>query len=227
VLNLTLTERRREFLTAIQENYAATGEPLHYEDIARLLGVSKWTAYDMVRELAKLGLVSIEYTTNQSERQVGRSRLAIRPAGVFSSITSLPEESTRVLEMIQACEPGAAKEHFRLFLEKATAADSKERFCLYLVAALVLLSNRLFRSGGLLGTLKSLLAFSSTELGLVAAVGMAVALIIRGGLNPELVKALQESVACFHDYIGEITEEERLKISGFWQKALHLNLADS
>jgi hypothetical protein len=56
---------------------------------------------------------------------------------------------------------------------------------------------------------------------------MAVALIIRGGLNPELVKALQESVACFHDYIREITEEERLKISGFWQKALHLNLADS
>lgn len=224
---MTLTGRQREFLTAIQEAYAATGVSLHYEDIARMLGVSKWTAYDMVRELAKQGLVTIEYTTNQGERQVGRSRLAIRPAAATSNFAALPEESGRVLEMLRTYEPGAATKHSQLFLEKAAAADSKERFCFYLVAALVLLSDRLIRGGSLLGILKSLLALGSTELGLVAAVGMVVGLIIRGGLNPELVKALQEAVTCFHQYIGEIAEEERLKISGFWQKALSLNPADS
>jgi Mn-dependent DtxR family transcriptional regulator len=226
VLKLTLTGRRKEFLTAIQETYAATGEPLHYEDIARLLGVSKWTAYDMVRELAKQGLVSIEYTTNQSEKQVGRSRLAIRPAVASSFFISLPEESARVLEMIRTCEPGATKEHFQVFMQRATASDSKGMFCFYLVAALVLLSNRLIRSGGLLSILESLLVFSSSELGLVAAAGMVVALIIRGGVHPEMVNHLQESVACFHEYIGEITEEERTKITGFWQKALNINLAE-
>lgn len=224
---MSLTDRRKQFLKAIQDTYTATGKPIHYEDIARLLGVSKWTAYDMVRELAKLGLVSIEYVTNQNKKQVGRSRLAIRPVVSSSSIDLIKEESTKILQTLQESKPSAALKHFHIFMQRATASDSKEMFCLYLIAALVTLSNRLIREKGLLSILNTIFTLSNTQLGLITALGVMVGLIIRGGLNFEVKKLLREAVACFQEYIGEMTDEEHQSITVFWQKALNVNYAET
>ena len=224
---MTLTKRRKQFLTAIQKYYEATGEPLHYEDLARLLRVSKWTAYDMVRELAKDGLVIIEYTTKQEERQVGRSRLSIRPSALVPSPAPLSEENERILTEIQDCHPDKVKPFFQNLLEtahNASASNSKERFCFYLVAALALLSTRLLRGGGMANVLQTLLAVSRPEVGLVAAVGLTLGLIIRAGISPETKINLQELVTYFQEYVGEITDEERQNMKVFWQTALEQNL---
>ena len=52
---MELTQRKREFLEVIEQLYQKTGESVHYEDVAKELGVSKWTAYDMVQDLINAG----------------------------------------------------------------------------------------------------------------------------------------------------------------------------
>lgn len=79
---MKLTKRRQQFFDTIVRLFEERGEPIHYEDIAIVMGVSKWTAYDAVRALEKQDLVSIEYVVNQDVPQVGRSRIGVTPKGV-------------------------------------------------------------------------------------------------------------------------------------------------
>ncbi|NLC51830.1 MAG: HTH domain-containing protein [Firmicutes bacterium] len=217
---MELTKRCRQFLAAIQEIYKKTGQPLHYEDLAQKLGVSKWTAYDMVRKLEKKGFVTINYTTNQRV-QVGRSRIAIKPS-TLSPAASLTKESKKILRDISQCDAAATEQCFEEFLDKAAASKSKEMYCSYLVAALMLLSSR-FLCPGLIGALESLLVTTRPELGLGAAVGLLLGIIVRAGIKPEIITTIQNFIARFQQYIGEISHEERQNIQIFWQTALRLS----
>jgi energy-coupling factor transport system substrate-specific component len=71
---LGLSRRRLEFLKALFEATCSSGGPVHYTAVADRLGVSKWTVYDMMRELQDDGLVSTSYSTEFS-RFKGRSQV--------------------------------------------------------------------------------------------------------------------------------------------------------
>jgi Iron dependent repressor, N-terminal DNA binding domain. len=72
---MALTRRRREFLSKINKLYQGTGQPVHYTTVAQALGVSKWTAYDILRELEKEDLLNVEYAVSREERNPGRSQV--------------------------------------------------------------------------------------------------------------------------------------------------------
>jgi len=76
---LTLTRRRKEFLHKIKKIYENTGAPVHYITVAEALGVSKWTAYDILKELEKEGYLRSEYSVSREERYSGRSILLFLP----------------------------------------------------------------------------------------------------------------------------------------------------
>lgn len=50
-------KRRREFLDQIYRQYQTTNLPVHYSDVAEAIGVSKWTAYDVLKTLESQGLL--------------------------------------------------------------------------------------------------------------------------------------------------------------------------
>lgn len=77
---MTLTRRRKEFLHKIKKIYENTGTPVHYITVAEALGVSKWTAYDILKELEKEGYLRSEYSVSREERYSGRSVLLFLPA---------------------------------------------------------------------------------------------------------------------------------------------------
>jgi len=52
---MKLTGRQEEFLAKFLDLYAQVQEPLHYTQVAEVLGVGKITAYDMLRLLEKMG----------------------------------------------------------------------------------------------------------------------------------------------------------------------------
>jgi len=76
---MTLTRRRKEFLHKIKKIYENTGTPVHYITVAEALGVSKWTAYDILKELEKEGYLRSEYSVSREERYSGRSVLLFLP----------------------------------------------------------------------------------------------------------------------------------------------------
>lgn len=77
--DMGISERGKEFLQALIKLYNDRVEPVHYEDVAREVGVSKWTAYDMLKKLANEGLVKIQYVINSGGRCPGRSMVVFTP----------------------------------------------------------------------------------------------------------------------------------------------------
>jgi DNA-binding MarR family transcriptional regulator len=76
---MKLTRRQETFVHSILDLYRESNGPIHYSVLAAKIGVSPFTAYDMVRVLEKKGLVSIEYSIDNSKPIVGRSEVFFRP----------------------------------------------------------------------------------------------------------------------------------------------------
>jgi Iron dependent repressor, N-terminal DNA binding domain. len=73
-----LTRRKIDFLEALIELYDKNKAPVHYVDVANSMGISKWTAYDMLTELEELGYVQSEYYIDE-DKSLGRSILVYTP----------------------------------------------------------------------------------------------------------------------------------------------------
>ncbi|MBE3555043.1 MAG: Lrp/AsnC family transcriptional regulator, partial [Thermicanus sp.] len=84
---MILTERRKQFLQKLIDLYQMTNLPVHYETLAHALGVSKWTAYDMMRELEKQGYLSRDYALHPGE--IGRSQIVFQPTEKASELFNL------------------------------------------------------------------------------------------------------------------------------------------
>lgn len=69
-----LSKRRLQFLKVLASMTAAKQDPVHYAEVGERLGVSKWTAYDMMRELVSDGFASVSYSTLSSGFR-GRSQV--------------------------------------------------------------------------------------------------------------------------------------------------------
>jgi hypothetical protein len=74
-----LTARRLEALEALQRQTAQAGEAVHYSLVAARMRISTWTAYGLLRELEKLGLVTRRAAPPVPHSAGGRSRVLFLP----------------------------------------------------------------------------------------------------------------------------------------------------
>lgn len=72
-----LTRRQREFLATVVDLAAIRGG-VHYTEVAEALGVSRWTAYDVLNGLAEKGWLAVSHEVAR-EGGVGRSRVLFQP----------------------------------------------------------------------------------------------------------------------------------------------------
>jgi hypothetical protein len=73
-----VTARRRECLAVLSSTADAAGAPVHYSAVAAPLGISAWTAYDLLRELKAAGLASARYA-HRPGVAVGRTQVGFSP----------------------------------------------------------------------------------------------------------------------------------------------------
>ena len=99
---MTLTRRRKEFLHTIKKIYENTGTPVHYITVAEALGVSKWTAYDILKELEKEGYLCSEYAVSREERNPGRSAILFLPTPKAGELSLKEKEEIDHIEEWQA-----------------------------------------------------------------------------------------------------------------------------
>ena len=92
---MRLTRRQEDFIRKLVDVYRDPEEPVHYADLARLLDVSKYTAYYMLRLLEDRQYVEAVY--EHSGEGPGRSRVRYRP-------------SERARETFQALSTGASED---------------------------------------------------------------------------------------------------------------------
>jgi len=140
---IRLTERRKQFLRGVLDLYRRTQLPVHYETLAQRLGVSKWTAYDVLRALEEQGLLARDYTVNRGEP--GRSQIVfvptpaaealfsqVRPASVEGGdLVALKAEALRSLAEWRTLKPAKATQRIMAAIAEA---DVQVKFCTYIMA---------------------------------------------------------------------------------------------
>ena len=70
------TARQKEFIASLGRLCGSAGGSVSYEDVAADMGVSKWTAYDILRKLYDCGLVDMKYEVRTTR---GRARVLFAP----------------------------------------------------------------------------------------------------------------------------------------------------
>lgn len=101
---MNLTRRQETFIHKLLDLYRELDGPIHYSALAERVGVSPFTAYDMLRLLEEKGLVTSEYHVGSDKPAPGRSQVFFRPTAQAHNLwAELAGES-------QAGDWGAVKE---------------------------------------------------------------------------------------------------------------------
>jgi hypothetical protein len=73
------TRRQLQYLATVVSLYEEKGRSLHYTEVAERMGVSKWTAHDVLTLLSRAGFLEQEYKICREERSAGRSSVLFYP----------------------------------------------------------------------------------------------------------------------------------------------------
>lgn len=143
-IKLSLTKRQQEFLACIFEQYLKDGNPVHYTTVAKRLGVSKWTAYDMLKRLEEAGYLSSHYGLKEKGNP-GRSQLFYTPT---SKVKQLSEENAdkqenwlvwrqlliEKVEKLQSATAGSGHNQIEELLALLPEAKDSITYCACLIA---------------------------------------------------------------------------------------------
>jgi len=224
---LILSARRKQFLQKLLDLYKKTNVPVHYETLAHALGVSKWTSYDMLKELEKLGYLIRDYIVNPGE--TGRSQIVFRPTAKTSSLFEpprtdaiAPEEwqqiKAKVLSFLGNLKTVSLSEAVRKMLEEMPKAQASVSFCAHTIGLFLVALRKL---GDRTETwIKSLVQNApSHEMKTTMFVGTVLGSILQkvgqdvGDETASIVKRYMQSL---HD----LTDQERGLLSDFLTEAL-------
>lgn len=147
---MKITRRQQEFISKILDLYSEIQEPFHYTLVAERLGLSKYTAYDMLRLLEEKGYVKSVYETRDGGP--GRASVLFQPTekaretvlqivgGEYKNWDSSKERITKMIESGEFEDSEFAQE----VLLKMAGSVQDVFFCANLISEMV---NR-FRARG-------------------------------------------------------------------------------
>ncbi|MBO8141157.1 MAG: Lrp/AsnC family transcriptional regulator [Firmicutes bacterium] len=224
-----LTERRKQFLRSVVDLYRRTQLPVHYATLANRLGVSKWTAYDVLRALEEQGLLTRDYTVNRGE--AGRSQIVFVPTkaaealfaqartGVPSQdeLDAIKDEALRFLQQLKDLKPARATQRIMAEIRKI---DVQVTFCAYIMG-LFLVHLRTLDEGTVALVRRLVQQTPGMEMRLTVFVGIVAGMAIQSmgdGLGEELIGLL----GCYLQSVIDLTDQEKEMLVSF----LHDGLAE-
>ena len=205
---MELTERKREFLAAVEELYRETGQPVHYEDVAKRLEVSKWTAYDMIRDLTRGGFLRAQY---QRLPSVGRSRMIVVPVSMEQE---WQQNLVGILEIMQELKDKNPKTSLEILSQKI-GKQSKGIFCAYvIVMSLIVLRSAV----GSVKVLELLAGGLCPQVVLATLGGMMLGHYLKTK-SDDLKGTLDSYLPKYQQYISEVSDEEQKQLVVFLEQA--------
>lgn len=112
---MDLTRRQEEFLRSLLDLYHEQQEPLHYSALAERLGVSRFTAYDMLRLLEEKGFATSAYQLAEDKSGPGRSEIVYLPTEQAHALMS------RLTGEVEGEDWEVVKEHILARVRSAAA----------------------------------------------------------------------------------------------------------
>ena len=242
---MNITKRQKEFLKVLIDLYQQKGYSIHYSEVAQKLGVSKWTAYDMLQLLHREGLLEVEYLIPESDSynwgKLGRSTIAFSPTKKGYSISNLSQRNLPVKtselnklkkEIIQKFDEFKGKLNIKDLLKEALQTKSPLIFCACLLLILILLIKKITEGIAEIKLLSQIIPTNTTDtyvgLALVVFVGMCLGILTKyinkipnyaNGSNNTLDEYV-DYIQTYNQYISQMDKKEQKSLLEFLKKTL-------
>jgi DNA-binding MarR family transcriptional regulator len=231
---MKLTGRQKAFLRAFFDLHQETREPLHYAAVAERLGVSKITAYDMLRLLKKRGLVESEYVLRRRGQGAGRSSIVFRPtpraSALFAELANKDASfgeweivKTRILETLRVRKGSGYQGLLEEILARLPQRQSPMLYAAEMITAVILSLQQLGKdvsSAGLFDRLRAL--GLPGETGLSALAGLAMGLSFVERINRHLVNLLLSYTARYQEILSCLSSENLRQLSNFAGEVMNI-----
>lgn len=227
---IRLTERRKQFLQSLIDLYHRTQLPVHYEALADSVGVSKWTAYDMLKQLEKQGLITRGYAVRAGE--AGRSQIVFVPTEQAEAICRPPQVAEprsadlaaikeKVVQFVRELRDLSPAKAIQKAMSEVPKIEAGVLFCACLIGLLLTYLQTL--GDGTVGLVKSMLQHApGQETRLAMFVGMMVGTVAPTAGNG-YGEQLTELAGRYLKTLGSLTEEEREMLADFLEEGLAAN----
>lgn len=217
---MALTPRRKEFLAKLKALCDFKGAAVPYGAVAEALGISKWTAYDMVQVLEREGYVRREYAL---EKVPGRSRLLVAPTakaeGLAAGDEGREEWQRWRARLLGALGQARAGERNDSWHAEARESPSPLIACAGLVTALLMELQNLNRRGYEL--LREVVNLAPRpEMGLSLVAGTTLGSLVERAVDRAMIGRIAEYIRRFQEKLAEISTTERRLLVDFVNEAL-------
>ena len=242
---MRITKRQKEFLQSLIDLYQDKGSPIHYSEVAQKMGVSKWTAYDMLQLLRKEGLLEVEYLIPESDNykwgKLGRSTITFFPTKKGYTVSNLPQRklSTKAAELnklkkeiIQKFEEIKGKFNLKDLFKEALETKSPLIFCACVLLILILLIKKITEGIAEIKLLSQVIPPDATstyiELALIVFVGMCFGVLTKyiskipkyiTGPNNSLDE-YADYIQTYNQYVSQMDKKEQKSLLSFLKETL-------
>ena len=242
---MKITTRQKEFLQTLIDLYQDKGSPIHYSEVAQKMGVSKWTAYDMLQLLRKEGLLEVEYLIPESDNykwgKLGRSTITFFPTKKGYTVSNLPQRklSTKVAELnklkidiIQKFGRIKGKFNLKELFKEALQTKSPLIFCACVLLILILLIKKITEGIAEIKLLSQVIPLDATntyiELALIVFVGMCFGVLTKY-INkiPNYMTSPNDNldeyadyIQTYNQYVSQMDKEEQKSLLDFLRETL-------
>jgi len=228
-----LTARQRAFLDKLLELYQEHKSPIHYTDVAKHLGVSRFSAYDMLRVLEKKGFASSSYAFAAGHSGPGRSMVVFAPTSQATSLLAHRQDSrlgedwqqvrSQVLTKLQNAREANYREALSDLLARLPEAKAPLAFCTEMIGVLLLNMQRVRSRAGGLNPIRALSAFrtqNAGELESLAALSVGATLAADDETSRSLAQRLLDQAQQYQANLSRLSEDARLALVQFLEEAL-------
>jgi predicted transcriptional regulator len=229
---MKLTGRQKDFLSKFLDLYREADRPLHYAVLADRVGVTKITAYDMLRLLEERGLVTSEYVLPK-EGGPGRSSIVFYPTEKAAQAMAQQagedwdkKEWERVRERIlQALDE--RKDAYQNLLDEILLRIPKRKspmlYVTEMITAIFLQLHQLRDELKVNGIFPDLhLVGLPDELGLNALPGLTLGLTLVEKANRRVTTLLLSYTQKYQDNLARLSADNKKRLSDFAQEVMRI-----
>jgi hypothetical protein len=222
-----LTRRQQDFLKRFLDGYFEGSEAMHYTVVAKRLGISNVTAYEMLRLLEERGLVETQFYLPEGEHGPGRSTVLFRPTAeanrlLHEFIGKAREEKDwesnkeAILKQLETGKLSGYESLLTNLLARVSEHRSPLIFMTEMVTA-VMLSVAMLKDNAMSSGMKERLQHTGLpgEISLSALAGIGSALSMAERANRQLTNFLIGESERYQATLVQMSEDNRRRLSEF------------
>lgn len=229
-----LTYRQQQFLNQFVDLYQELRQSLHYVVVAERLGVSKVTAYEMLRLLEERGLAAAEYQADPDQRGPGRPSVHFYPtkeadrvmkelAGSAVNLEDWQVAKEEILKKLRAGQAGGYEDLLADLLVRIPERRSPLIFVTELVTTVILTLAAIQDSPEVRSILLQLRRIGLPEgisLNVFSGISMFLSAVERA--NRHSTSILLSQTNHFEEALAQLNEESRKQLGEYTREVLRI-----